>query len=116
MNMLSKQKRSNKAVASKSAAHLNCDAGEDLLRRALLSPPTSNRILLRIRDILKYLFKRFIEYLGNSKGHLQRRGILAPLDGVHRLPGYANLFGQRLLRHLAVMEPQGSDCILNPEI
>lgn len=70
-------------------------------------------MLLRIRVILKHLFKRFAEYLGDSKGHLQRRGIFAALDGVHRLPGYANPIGQRLLGHLSVMKPKGSDMVVN---
>jgi hypothetical protein len=74
---------------------------------------TGGKASLWLRHILKHVFERLVEHLGNPKGHLQRWRVLAALDRVHRLPGDADLIGEFLLRHLPVVEPKGSDLIVD---
>ena len=62
-------------------------------------------------DKLKHFFERFTEHMGNPERDLKRRRVLAALDRIDRLPGDTDLVGELLLRHLAVVEPQGPDLV-----
>lgn len=60
---------------------------------------------------LKHFFERLTEHMGDPERDLKRRRVLATLDRIDRLPGDTDLVGELLLRHLAVVEPQGPDLI-----
>ena len=62
-------------------------------------------------DELKHFFERLAEHVGNPERDLERRRVLASLDRVDRLPRDTDLVGELLLRHLAVVEPQGPDVV-----
>jgi len=62
---------------------------------------------------MKNAVERYAEDRRNTERHLERRGILAKLDRVDSLARHANPVGQRLLRHLSVVEPQLANLILN---
>src|SRR5690242_14322670 len=64
-----------------------------------------------ILRIMKHAFERLTEHGRNAKRNFERRRILALLDRVHRLPRDADLVGELLLRHLAILKTQPSDFV-----
>jgi len=64
------------------------------------SQQTKNSVL----GIVEYTFERRVEGRGNSKCGFQRRRVFSLLDCVDRLARDADLVGQILLRHFAMLE------------
>jgi len=64
------------------------------------SQPTKNSVL----GIVEYTFERRVEGRGNSKCGFQRGRVFSLLDCVDRLARDADLVGQILLRHFAMLE------------
>ena len=61
--------------------------------------------------IVKHLSNPDAKHLGDAESGFQRGGIFILLDGVDRLAGDADLFGQLALGHFALLEAEPADVI-----
>src|SRR5512135_801901 len=59
--------------------------------------------------VLEDRVERHAEDPGDPEGHLERRRVLALLDGDDRLPRHPDSIGQLRLGHLVVGEPERAD-------
>src|SRR4029453_15630946 len=67
-----------------------------------------------VPGVLEHLLEGDGEHPGDLEGDLQRRRVLALLDGVEGLAGDADAVGQLALGHLVAGEPQGPDPVGDP--
>lgn len=65
------------------------------------------RVALKLKDLVDW----HTEGGGQLEGEQQRRDVFSRFQGDDRLAGDADFFGQGLLSHLAIVEPQSSNAI-----
>ncbi len=68
---------------------------------------------LTLTNELKHLFKRLAEHMSDPECDLEGWGVFTAFDRVDRLSRDADLVGELLLRHSAVMEPQVPDLVVD---
>jgi len=56
--------------------------------------------------VVEQLVYRYAKHVCDPNCHIDRRCMSVVFDGIHGLPADANAFGEPLLRHFAVLEPE----------
>jgi EmrB/QacA subfamily drug resistance transporter len=83
-------------------------------RAGSAGPPPSRRSRGFVVRVLEHRLQRDREHPGDLEGDLQRRRVLALLDGVDRLPRDADAIGQLALGHLVGVEAERPDLVGHP--